>query len=140
LPRHPSEWSEEERVTERSDAARARERIAEAANGGVVPWSVHSDAMPVVGDVIDGHRHPELFMPTELLRALLTWAFTEDLTGRAAYRAARFEAVDRDGLPADFFEQLEPIVREYIDVAHAARSLAADVAKTAPSQRPGAEA
>ena len=109
--RHPSEWSEEERVALRADAAHARQRLAEATSGGVVPWSVASDAMSAVGDVIDGHRHPELFMPTELFRALLTGAFTEDLRGRATYRAARFEAVDRDGLPADFFEQLEPIVR-----------------------------
>jgi len=86
--RHPSEWTEDERIAMRVDAARARERVAEARSGNAVPWSVRSEAMPAIGDIIDGHRHPELFMPTELFRGLLTGAFADDLGGRAA-RGAR---------------------------------------------------
>jgi len=121
VTRPPWEWTLEERIRDRSDPVKARqraERRAASANGVTAMGA----APKLDGDSIDGHRNPELFLPIELFRIFVSGAFTEDPAGRAVYRQARVQASSA-ALPKDFWTRLETITHSYVTTLSRARAL-----------------
>ena len=116
--RPPWEWTIEERIRDRSDPAKARDRVAagraKASSLGVQGWNA--------GDSIDGHRNPELFLPIELFRIFVSGAFVEDPKGREIFRTALAE-LSSVPLPADFWPGLLEITRTYMTTLNRAREL-----------------
>src|SRR5436190_20968667 len=122
--RQPWEWTLEERIRDRADPAKAAQRVAAARNAQPSGGRLRalSAGTNLQGDIIDGRRNPELFLPIELFRIFVSGAFTEDATGRAVYR----EGCVQDStvrLPPNFWPQLEEITSKYVTTLGRARGL-----------------
>jgi len=102
-------WSEAERLEARCDMTLAAARLSASQrdanlrqqSAGSTP-DANAGRAPVV-DIIDGRRHPELLMPTELFE----WTVSRGLIDGWADYGERAKA---SGLPPDFWVQLKPIV------------------------------
>ena len=82
---------------------------------------------------IDGRRNPELFLPIELFRNLLS-GLSGDPSGRPVLREAFAPVVERLTLPPDFLDQIAETSSEYIAAHKRIRRLNAELA-----ERPGAD-
>lgn len=121
----PWEITDEQRIRERSDHARAAERMRQATHA-----AGSGRAPQLRGDIIDGRFHPELFLPEELFSIMLNGAFSEDVKGRTIYRNARVADMKRLGLSEQFWAELEPSVADYLTTLRRARALNRDAAAT----------
>jgi len=121
--RPPWEWTLEERIRDRSDPVKARERVAasKAKESNLGVQSV-GDGVRLDGDSIDGHRNPELFLPIELFRIFVSGAFVEDRKGREVFRTARAE-LSSVPLPPDFWSGLEEITLTYMSTLNRAQEI-----------------
>ena len=122
--RAPWEWTVEERIRDRSDPVKAQERVAaaRASDSFVGHIRTSSTSGSPQGDVIDGRRNPELFLPFELFRIFVSAAFTEDPTGRSVYRDGCIQD-STIPLPSNFWIRLEQITSTYITTLNHARAL-----------------
>lgn len=110
--KQPWEWSVQERLAARFDAAAIQRRVdsmldrRHGQESGVASNAVRDQQRPT--DYIDGRAHPELFLPTEILTMFIRSAYAggEDETGDGFRIAAATNASDL-GLPSDFLAVLE---------------------------------
>lgn len=117
-------WTLEQRIAARTDATAARERVRAAARRGKPAATSMADPelSPVV-DSFDGKGHPELFLPHEVFRTLIAQAFLGSPRARELFRRGLTPEVERQGLPADFWERLESISAVYVADTFAERDL-----------------
>jgi hypothetical protein len=101
--RRPWEWSDEDRLAERSNDTAAARRAA--ARGHVQPETVY--------DVIDGSRDPHLFFEFELFDQMMMLAYADDARTREVYRESKDTLRQAAGLPADFWERVGAIAAPY---------------------------
>jgi hypothetical protein len=119
--RRPWEWTDAERIAERTSPDRVRERVAEAA-ANILATQGAKPGTYLMGDSLDGNKHPELFLPIELFEFLVSGTMTipEDMRVR---RRASFEKRSRQKLPANFWHRLESMVATYATTVVRAREL-----------------
>jgi len=101
----PWQWTDEERVSSRVDAASAARRVNEV-RAQTEAGRIHSDSQntPRPFDIIAGARHPELFLPYEVFQSLLDGALRVDDATAAGTRESLDPFVHSLGLPADFWQ------------------------------------
>jgi hypothetical protein len=119
----PWEWTTEERLKDRFDPAKIRERQlayearfprAAAAPRGAREESVGTSGRQPVVYMIDGSRNPELFLRYELFDGLLT-GLDPNETGRLRQRAYLQESIRQLGYDdAAFWTSLESIAAKYL--------------------------
>jgi hypothetical protein len=72
-PAEPWKWTLEQRLAARFDPHARAARVADPRAKGVQAMSAFG---PVPSDVIDGSKHPELFLPTEIFEHFVWLAYT----------------------------------------------------------------
>lgn len=122
------EWKLEERLAERFDPVKIRERQGayrekhrEQLQASGVPAAPERDypGQRVVRYTIDGARNPELFLPHELFDSLLS-AFTTDPEVRMKQRQFLMDAGLRAaGLDDTFWDEIESLASAYLLVRFA---------------------
>lgn len=100
--RRPWQWSDGERLAERSNAAAAARRAAD-----------RRVAEPHVYDVIDGSDEPHLFFEFELFDQMMRLAYADDARTREVYRESKETVRQTLGLPPDFWERVGAIAAAY---------------------------
>lgn len=106
--KEPWKWTDEERIAARTDRTEAKSRVRVAlSSGDVQAVSVAVADGKQLTDVIDGHRNPELFLPTELFEATVNLGLILPDDWRDTWANGAAGA----GLPDDFWKRL-PIVAE----------------------------
>jgi hypothetical protein len=109
------------------------------------PWALTVEeriALRTNADLaFDGKTHPELFLPHEVFRNLIQFAFAADpRTGEVVRRGYRSD-VDRHGLPADFWDRLRSVSTIYISDAVAERDVGRSLHQlSGPARRRAEEA
>jgi hypothetical protein len=117
-PKRSWEWTLEERLTERHDPSRIRERLAayERAHAEALRRSPDPDPPPAghLTYVIDGRRNPELFLSHELFDALMS-GLSADSTLRTKQRGYYGRAIRAFGFDdATLWTQLESVAGPYL--------------------------
>lgn len=100
------EWTDEERITARTDPARIAERIHLAKhprNPLMQPLPENSRTV----DVINGHDNPEVFLPTEIFEGVVEFGMMDGYV----HEVDRLVAA---GLPPNFWQKLEPAIKVYV--------------------------
>jgi hypothetical protein len=100
--RHPWQWSDRERLAERSNDASAARRAAG-----------RRAAEPHVYDVIDGSDDPHLFFEFELFDQMMRMAYAGDALTREVYREMKDPLRQSTGLPQDFWDRVGAIAAAY---------------------------
>jgi hypothetical protein len=101
-PRRPWQWSDDDRLAERSNDASAARRAAG-----------RRAAEPHVYDVIKGSHDPHLFFEYELFDQMMRLAYADDATTREVYRETKEAVRQSVGLPADFWDRVGAIAAAY---------------------------
>lgn len=106
----PWEWTLTERISARTDASLAAIRIAHEHDDNNHRQRANTTAAPAdrkrIVDIIDGRRHPELFLPSELFE----WTINRGLIdGWADYS----DRAQKAGLPSDFWSRLRELTTLY---------------------------
>jgi hypothetical protein len=101
----------EERIFARTDPDRISQRLREARNAG----SLGHDSDP--HDLIDGNRHPELLLPTEVFRRLIRVTLQSPPEVAEIHRDVYGHGIVREELPDDFWYQLGAIAAQYVRVS-----------------------
>lgn len=114
------EYTDEERIALRTDPELARERVRESVQreaarvkaGARPPATPNSPSE----DYFEGSTHPELFLPSEVFRSLMTLAFPEPQRSGEEFRKALSSEAERleIELPADFWKRLQSISKSYL--------------------------
>lgn len=115
--RKPWEWTQEERLAVRLDPAQiARRQNAEAARAAAATPQPSTTAQQGLHNYsIDGSRNPELLLPHELFRSLLS-GFMPNEEARQRKRDSLRAAIVAAGFDeALFWSQLRAAASEYID-------------------------
>lgn len=122
--RPPWEWTLEERIRDRSDPVKAEKRVvaARSARPSGMRIQATNAGTNLQGDVIDGRRDPELFLPIELFQIFVSGAFTEDATGRAVYREGCIQDSSVQ-LPPNFWSRIDEITVTYVTTLNRARAI-----------------
>jgi hypothetical protein len=108
----PWEWSVQERLAARFDAAAVQKRVdamldrRHAQSGSLASNAMADRVRPA--DYIDGHAHPELFLPTEILTMFIRSAYAggEDETADG-FRISAAQNATELGLPGEFLAVFE---------------------------------
>jgi hypothetical protein len=108
----PWEWSVQERLAARFDAAAIQKRVDDmvdrprAGQARIANNAAAEQLRPA--DYIDGRRHPELFLPTEIVTMFIRSAYAggDDETGEG-FRIAAAENAAELGLPSEFLAVFE---------------------------------
>src|SRR5215208_2550549 len=120
--RAPWDWTGDERIAQRTNPATVEHlRIAPTGSQGFILR-------------IEGRHHPELLLPTELLRNLLS-GLRGRPEGLAILRQAYAPVITRLDLSARFLDELLAMSADYIDRETRIQSLNAQLAS-----QPGADA
>src|SRR5437016_102856 len=97
----PWQWSDEERIAARVDAGLAVKRVQDA-NASPQEASSHRVVATArnlrLTDVIEGRKHPELFLPTELFEVVVR----EGLIWGDTWTEFYARQLSKAGLPPDF--------------------------------------
>jgi hypothetical protein len=101
-PRRPWQWSDDDRLAERSNDASAARRAAG-----------RRAAEPHVYDVIKGAHDPHLFFEYELFDQMMLLAYADDAHTREVYRETKEAVRQSVGLPADLWDRLGAIAAAY---------------------------
>jgi hypothetical protein len=117
--RQPWQLTVEERIALRTNPELARERVRGARR--LQTDAANADVRSV--DVFDGQTHPELFLPTEVFRSLLTLSTLGPPRTRQLFRKGLMPEVASHGLPKDFWDRLESVSTVYIADSWAERDL-----------------
>lgn len=121
------EWTVEERISARTDAQAARERVRRRGRATVDATSARDPELAATVDSFDGKTHPELFLPHEVFRTLISHAFLGAPRAEELFRRGLTPRVQRHGLPSDFWPRLESIASAYIASASAEIELGAEL-------------
>ncbi len=121
-PKKPWQLTVEERIALRTNPELARERVRanRLKDSGGRPAS--SEASPSADD-FDGQSHPELFLPTEVFRTLISLTFLAPARSGQSLRKGLMPEVERLELPSDFWERLRSVSTIYIADTFAERDL-----------------
>ncbi len=130
-PKPPWAFTLEERIALRSNPQLARERVQK-------DKSVKTDAGATLpADSFDGRDHPELFLPHQVFRTLMSLAFVRGEPSGHLFRRALAPDVARLGLPGDFWERLQALSATHVrnesavnDLMARAQHLDAEARKT----------
>jgi len=110
----PWQWNDEERIAARADAGLAVERV-KAANRSTAESPAHRVVATALNarltDVIEGRKHPELFLPTELFETVVR----DGLIYGDVWTEFYAKQLSKAGLPQDFWQRLAPVVQPYLD-------------------------
>lgn len=109
------EWTLEERIAERTDPAKIRERVA-AAGQRALEYDQQEGTKrvrSVPADHIDGDRDPALFLDFEVFDRLMRVGFARDVRVRDSYREGYAPHLRRLELPDDFWERLDAATADY---------------------------
>jgi len=106
-------WTLEERIAARADRDLARERVRAARRVQTTNVIPNDDSRRWV-DEFTGQTHPELFLPHEIFRTLITLSYLGSQRGNHLFRSGLMSDVARHGLPADFWSRLESLSAPYI--------------------------
>ena len=128
-PRPAWQWTDEERLAVRFDPESMRTRLRNAKADG----NVKGDAGE--RDVVWGTRNPELFMPFEVYRYLVTTAFTAHGDARESFREGYLENAVELELGPDFWDRLEEAIRPDLQARDEIRTLAAKLADASEEQK-----
>jgi len=114
--REPWQWTLEERIAARTDGSAQRTRVSEmmaARNLRLQPDAVPQN-LPRIGDSIEGSRHPELLLPTEIFTIFMRNAYAHDDEVAIAFREHAAGRVAELGLPGELLPALEVEASEFI--------------------------
>lgn len=111
------QWTTEERLAARTDATQASERVRRWRESAVSDSSGRRMATNAAQkgrwvDAIIGREHPELFLPHELFDSLVKRGFVGETV--ETWRLIHSDDLVVAGLPADFWDRLEPLARDFI--------------------------
>ena len=129
----------DERIALRTSPELARERVRQATAQHSIAANSNRDGR-VSADLFDGKSHPELFLPHEIYRSLMTLAFLAPARNADRFRRGLMPEVRRVGLPGDFWERLRTVSSVYIADAWAEKDLGAGIHKESGAGRSRAEA
>ncbi len=121
------QWSDEERLAIRFDPESMRARVRNAKADGNIRGEEEER------DVVYGTRNPELFLPFEVYRHLISTVFTTNLGARGVFRDGFLERASALALGPDFWERLEEAVRPDLQARAEVRALAARLASAPES-------
>jgi hypothetical protein len=82
-----------------------------------------------------GKTHPELFLPHEVFRNFVGWAFEGDARMRDTVRDGMAADVRNAGLPPDFWERLDALIAFHVAEVRAERDLLASRSKLSGPDR-----
>ena len=99
------EWTLEERLAARTNAAAALERVRARVPGRIATTAEHGP----IADDFDGRTHPELFLPHEVFRQLIHLALIASPRINQSFRESVQPELDRRGFPPDFWERLHAL-------------------------------
>ncbi|HUR80954.1 MAG TPA: hypothetical protein VM733_09320, partial [Thermoanaerobaculia bacterium] len=123
-PKKPWELTLEERIALRTNPAlaqaraRTHRRVAASSNEGTA-----------LVDSFDGKTHPELFIPQQVYRTLMSMAFLNPSDGGAELRRVMIGEVTGSGLPVVFWDRLAAISAGYLQHAREERRLAESLSR-----------
>jgi hypothetical protein len=123
----------EERISRRTNAGLALERARTGKRMQTAAVQSRSGETRPVADAFDGQTHPELFLPFEVFRKLVSVAFYGPPHTCQLVREGHMDEVRRHGLPEDFWQRLEAI-----SAIHVADLWAMDDLSTAVREARGA--
>jgi hypothetical protein len=116
----PWQYTDDERLAMRFEVASMQARLESALADDAVDEGE-------LRDVVEGSKNPELFMPWELYRTLLTAAFSSNPDARKGFRD-NFEPWRKAlGLPEDFWDRLGSHAEPYLSWELETRSLGAEM-------------
>jgi len=127
-PRNAWEWTLDERIAARTDAAAQRARVAEVigsrdTNGLKIGSNASVADSPTFEDSLQGSRHPELLMPTEIFTIFMRSAYLhEDQVARDVREDAESKIVEAN-LPLELLRILELEATDFIDLQRQEDSL-----------------
>jgi hypothetical protein len=133
--RQPWTFTLEERIALRTNPELARERVRGAVRGQ--PTS-NADAQSSA-DRFDGKSHPELFLPHEVFRSLMTLAFLGPARNGERFRKGLTPEVVRLGLQQDFWERLRSVSAVYLSDSWSEADLGASLREQSGKARRDAE-
>jgi hypothetical protein len=127
------QFTDEERIALRTNAALARQRVAERQQSRTAA-QIHaaSVAGQQLADSFDG-AHAELFLPSEVFSDFVHLAF--DPQSRDTFRHFSAAEVRNAGLPPDFWKRLDGIIAFHVADVRAERDLLASRSKSSGPAR-----
>jgi hypothetical protein len=134
--RPPSALTLEERIALRTNPALARERVQRSRT--LETNAARADVRSI--DAFDGQTHPELFLPTEVFRSLITSSTLGPPRTSQLFRKGLMAEVRRHGLPPDFWERLQSLSAIYIADSWAERDIGHSLQKVSGPARRRSEA
>lgn len=115
--KEPWEWTVEERLKLRFDAAAVRERVsahqARRAGRSVATSSVNSGE-PIPADYISGKAHPEAYFPSEIVTMFVRSAYAFDDEAAAEFRLSAAQRTASLGLPEELLSVFAHEAEEFI--------------------------
>lgn len=119
----------EERIALRTDPQLARERVRHSmgAKKSIAPAA--TPRARLAADQFDGKSHPELFLPHEVFRSLMTLSFLGPVRNGDRFRKGLMPEVRRVGLPADFWERLRSASAIYLSDSFSEHDLGASLSR-----------
>ena len=115
-----SDWTLDERLANRCNRLKAEERTREAARAST-KLSAQTFGTTTHADIISGRLHPELFLPHELFKEVVT-----DAVFRPGFPSFYQSMVEASGLPTDFWTRLQSLSAAYISDLREQRNRSAD--------------
>ncbi|MGN6186320.1 MAG: hypothetical protein ACTHQM_22025, partial [Thermoanaerobaculia bacterium] len=107
-PKKAWDWSLEERVAIRTDAAARQARMAAANVGrGTLQSDARASDAGIQRDHIDGSSHPELFLPSEIYTIYMRAAYAYDDEPAMQFRHDIAVRLAESGLPEEIVPALE---------------------------------
>jgi hypothetical protein len=130
------QFTDEERIALRTNAALARQRVAERRQRRTTT-STHAAGADgqQYADSFEGKTHPELFLPNEVFDEFVGLAFAGDARMREIVRHGMAADVRNAGLPPDFWERLEAMIAIHVADFRAERDLLSSRSKVSGPAR-----
>ncbi len=130
------QFTDDERIALRTNAALAGERVAEHRQSHAMTKTHTSSAdRQQLADAFEGKSHPELFLPHEVFRNFVGLAFEGDARMREVVRHGMTSDVRKAGFPPDFWERLEAITAVHIADVRTERDLLTSRSKLSGAAR-----
>jgi len=131
--RPPWEWTDAERIAERTNPDRIRERVAEA-EANILATQGAKPGTYILADSLDGNTHPELFLTVELFQFLVRGALTTPADFKRVRRRG-FEQRSRQPLPPNFWQRLESMMATYVAADARAKAIIERAAAASGEER-----
>lgn len=120
------QWSLDERLAARQTLSEAQPEYPSTGVGSSATFK---------GPKLDGSKSPELLLPGELFRQLLSLGFVPSAEARRIFRTNIMAGASHLRLPPDFWEQLEVISGDYLHAHEEARKLGVELRRAGAAER-----